>query len=82
MSIREKLLMQKIKKRERIKKELTKKKNSSFVVTTATPPKGKGKIQSNLVGIHFLTEFISDCVGKHSNGIAEKEKVPQKRKNA
>lgn len=41
MSIREKLLMQKIKKRERIKKELNQKnKNHSFTVTPETPPKG------------------------------------------
>ncbi|XP_037029055.1 probable ATP-dependent RNA helicase pitchoune [Bradysia coprophila] len=44
MSIREKLLMQKIKKRERIKKQLTQKKNQSFEITPETPPKGK---QSN-----------------------------------
>ncbi|KAJ6637795.1 putative ATP-dependent RNA helicase pitchoune [Pseudolycoriella hygida] len=45
MSIREKLLMQKIKKRERIKKQLNQQKNQSFTITPATPPKA-GK-QSN-----------------------------------
>lgn len=41
MALREKLLMQKIKKRERIKKEMNQKKNHSFNVTPETPPKGK-----------------------------------------
>lgn len=51
MSIREKLLMQKIKKRERIKKQFTQKKNQSFEITPETPPKG---MMDYLVSVFFV----------------------------